>query len=344
VPSAIALAVLLLWMSGCSLSQSQQSLAPAGQRDIWWAGFAHPFKESAPQGLTGPEQHIAGKIPIVFIHGLLSSPSTWDPAIKALRADAAIADRYEFWLYQYPTGQSYLTNAANLRADLRSAVADLDPKGTDPELQQMVLIGHSMGGLIAKLEVTQSEQTLWNSISLKSPDDLRASPEVREQIEQTLFFEPLPFVNRVIFIGTPHGGSEQSDRFIGRFARSLVNFPKEMVSSYSKLVNENRDILRTSTGSKPPTSVEELSPGNPILQATRQLPIAPAVHVHSIIGTGYKMPDGTPGDGVVALTSAQLLDAESELTITTRHTNLQSDPATIREILRLLTQETSDTR
>ena len=71
----------------------------------------------------------------------------------------------------------------------------------------MVLIGHSMGGLLAKLMVQDSQSLLWEGISDQPASRLDGSPEAREMLRQAVFFKPVPGVRRIIFIATPHRGS-----------------------------------------------------------------------------------------------------------------------------------------
>ncbi|MFO1021654.1 MAG: hypothetical protein U0903_13300 [Planctomycetales bacterium] len=71
-------------------------------------------------------------------------------------------------------------------------------------LSQMVMIGHSMGGLLSKLQVTESDDKLWNLVSKQPLEQLKTNDETRGQLQQTFFFEPQPAITRVIYIATPH--------------------------------------------------------------------------------------------------------------------------------------------
>lgn len=145
-----------------------------------------------------------GRIPVVFVHGTASSPVWWAEMLNTLRADPAIRKRFQFWFYQYNSNRLILESGATLRETLSGMVKKLDPKGKDPALRQMVLVGHSQGGLLTKLQVVAPGKKLWENISDTPLDDFDADDELKELGRRMFFFEPLPFVTRVVFISTPH--------------------------------------------------------------------------------------------------------------------------------------------
>ena len=98
-------------------------------------------------------------------------------------------------------------------------MADFDPEGRDPALQTIVLIGHSQGGMLTRLMVTDSGTRFWDAASRKSFDEIKADPELREQLQKTMFFKPLPYVTRVVFIATPHQGSFRVSTFVLNLVR-----------------------------------------------------------------------------------------------------------------------------
>jgi hypothetical protein len=117
-------------------------------------GFLQPFGRGDTQPkLEFLEPHVPGRIPVVFIHGLASDEGTWFDMLNELRAWPEFHRRFEPWVFHYPTGASFLQMAATLRRQLTAAVTSLDPQGRDPALRRLVLVGHSMGGLHAKMMV-----------------------------------------------------------------------------------------------------------------------------------------------------------------------------------------------
>lgn len=319
--------------TGCRLSEKLPG---------WWNGFREPAI-AADMGLSGVDQYEPGKIPVVFVHGLLSDATTWSAMTAALAADPGIAARYQFWLYNYPTGVPYIKSGGELRSELAAAVQRLDPEGQDAALRRMVVVGHSMGGLLAKLQATGSGPALWDAVFKVPFDQFQTDPATREKLRQVFFFEPQPFVAQVIFIATPHDGSYWSEGTVGRLGARLVEFPAHMRKNFNKLVQENRLALPEDAPTSPPTSVEHLSPGNAVVRAVRDLPFGRHVGVHTIHGEIPRLLSSQRGDGVVPASSAHLADADSELVVPTSHWTIHHDARTIEEVRRILHQHADTT-
>jgi triacylglycerol esterase/lipase EstA (alpha/beta hydrolase family) len=166
-------------------------------------------------------------VPVVLVHGTASSPARWAELINELENDPRFWHDYEIWLFIYNTGNPIAYSASLLRDALTKAIADLDPEGKDPGLKQMVVIGHSQGGLLAKMTVIDTGMHLWPFTV--SPNELNVSAETRELLTHALIIKPLPFVKRVIFVATPHRGSYQALGFLGSLASWLVNLPGRFV-------------------------------------------------------------------------------------------------------------------
>ena len=145
-------------------------------------GFTAPSDTSVQPQLVMIEPYQRGKIPVVFVHGLYSDPITWVDMINELRAQRDLYDQYQFWTFSYPTGGDVLVSAAVLRQRLQLARQTYDGQHADPAMDAMVLVGHSLGGLVSKMQVTTSYDLLWNEIALQPFDALRASPEVRMKL------------------------------------------------------------------------------------------------------------------------------------------------------------------
>ena len=278
----------------------------------------------------------------VFVHGLLSDPATWINVANELRAVPWIVNRYQIWAYRYPTGEPFLDSAAKFRELLYEAVATCDHAGHDRALQQIVLIGHSMGGLISKLQVTQSQTKLWDAVANRPLDAIRADPQARERLRRLFFFEPQPSVTRVVFVGTPHQGSSWARRIVGRVGSRLITEPAEESASLATLVRNNPGVFAPQVRERTPTSVDMLESDDLVLRAMERLPINPRVTLHSIIGTGRPMLGSGPADGVVAVSSARHPGVASERYVDARHSKLHSHPDTISELIRILRQHAAE--
>jgi pimeloyl-ACP methyl ester carboxylesterase len=322
-------------------------------KDLEFKGFLTPGALKDRTGIFLSEPYQPGKIPVVLVHGLLSSPRTWAAVYNDLLADPALREHFQFWAYQYPTGDPYLTTAAGLRRSLRQLRQDLDPGNKDPALGQMVVVGHSMGGLIAKLAAVDSGDTFWKEVSDQPLAGLKLKPETRAELQQVLYFERQPEIRRVIFIATPHHGSKLSPTWAGRLADHLVTPPRAMVGDLQDLAAADPALPARLNGDRPPTSVAELAPESTALKALAARPKPAGVHYHSIIGVTWSAstwPErllagwDDPGDGVVPYASAHIDDADSELVVDADHFGVHPHPRAIREVRRILLEHYLEVR
>ena len=310
--------------------------ALAREKRTYLVNFVWPDVESAEPKLILLEPYQRGKIPVVFVHGLLSDPLTWVDLYDTIRVDPELQDRYQFWAFQYPTGDAFLRSAADLRRELGAVVARVDPEGADPALSQMVLVGHSMGGLVSQLQITWPEDRLWRSFANRPLESLQGPPQVRDRLQELFFFDPSPHIRRVVYIGTPHNGSTMATRSIGRLGSYLVRIPGADEKEYAAFLAANPGVIHRFASRRIPTSVDMLEPDNPILRGLASLPVAEGVATHSIIGTGGCRLCCERSDGVVPVSSARTAGVESELFVDAKHEDLHRHPETVREVLRIL--------
>jgi pimeloyl-ACP methyl ester carboxylesterase len=307
-------------------------------------GFLDPDVGEGGEGLRFIEPYQPGKIPVVFVHGLLSDPSTWFDMANDLQNQPWFKQHYQIWAFRYPTGKPFVKSAMDLRNQLQQAVTILDPQASDPALRQMVLIGHSMGGLVAKLQVAHSEDRIWNSFAFVPVESLKTSEKTKGMLSERCFFDPQPFVQRVVFVATPHGGSTMAARTVGRIGAALVRPGAETEEIHDQLIEDNPDAFLPQLSRRAPTSMDMLEPENPALQAIRTLRLAPCVKLHSIIGTGGTMIGDGPGDGVVAVSSALHPGVVSQRFVDATHTSIQRHPDTQIEIQNILQMHLAENR
>jgi len=308
------------------------------QSFIWqldWLQFFSPAQVLKSQLLLSrPYQR--GRVPVVFVHGTFSNPVWWAEMVNTLNADPEIRERCQIWQFLYSSGNPIFISAKELRDALTAKVHELDPNGQDPALQQMVVIGHSQGGLLTKLTVTDTGDQLWRVLSDKPLDESKLTTAQQGWVRTNLFFTPLPFVRDVVFICTPHRGSYLASKFVRRIIYKLISFPKTAVQRSADFLLHHQDIkLPRSFRGQIPTSVDGMSPENPFLLKLADIPVSPNVQAHSIvaINSDAQPPDGV--DGVVSYRSAHVDYVESEYIVRSGH-SCQSKPATIEEVRRIL--------
>ena len=279
--------------------------------------------------------HRPGRIPVVLVHGTASSPARWAEMVNEFANDPEVASRYEVWLFLYNTGNPIPFSGGLLVQSLKDAVAKLDPAGADPAMRKMVVIGHSQGGLLTKLVAVDSGTKFWDDVTSRSISELKISDEDRVLLERSMFYEPLPFVRRVIFIATPHRGSYLAAFSLSRLVTRLVAAPLRLTQLSVDLATQNSDELLTRKLERMPTSLDNMTPGNPFLVALSELPIAPRITAHSIIAVKGDGPPEEGGDGVVKYKSAHIDGVESEKIVRSSHST-QAEPYTINEVKRIL--------
>jgi pimeloyl-ACP methyl ester carboxylesterase len=306
---------------------------------IWKTELAGFFQgdlfDTLPTQLAALEPYRPGRIPVVLIHGTASSAGRWADLINDLQNDPAIRERFQFWLFIYNTGNPIPLSALQLRTALKAAISKLDPDGRDPALHNMVLVGHSQGGLLAKMLVINSGSRMFDAFSSKPIDNLVLTTETRETLRQALFVTPMPDVTRVIFIATPHRGSYVAGHSLAHLIGRLVTLPLRVTRLAAETLSGNRDALRLDTAKVRLGSVYGMTPDSPFSKTVSSIPVAPTVTAHSIIAVQGDGPVETGDDGVVEYRSAHIDEAASELVIRSSH-SVQSNPKAVAEVRRIL--------
>ena len=304
-----------------------------------WSGLLHPEQALQRANLLMIRPYEPGKIPVVMVHGLISTPLAWIPMLNELMRDPAIQEKYQFMLYMYPTGVPMPIAAASLGDSLSQAKLVFNPDGRDPAFDRMVLLGHSMGGVLSHFMSVSSGDQLWRLNSDRSFDEINGPKNILGELYRLLFFEPLPFVARIVFLATPHRGSDMSRGMVGRVGAGLINDPDYIAKLLYQLIKENPDAFDRRRFRRFPTSIETLEPNSPILMALLAMKPAPGIAYHSIIGSLRPGPKDQTTDGVVPYRSAYLEGVsplvESEKVVRSDH-SVQKDGEAIQEVRRIL--------
>ncbi len=305
-------------------------IASYGRIDSLWTNFLNMVRGERMRGkggLTFLEPYDPHRIPVVFVHGLLSSAAVWQNVANSLIRDPEIRRNYEFWVFEYPTGKPIGFSALRLREDLAAAEAKYQLT------EGLVLIGHSMGGLLCRMQVTDSRRALWDKTFKDQAEALDRKIPDASLMKRTLIFRANPSIKRVIFIATPHRGSPLASGGIGAFAVRLIRFSVDVLEAIERNALHALGIGQPIRKTLFPTSIEGLSPKSPLLIALNDLPIQ-APH-HSIIGDRGRGNTPNSSDGVVPYWSSHLTSAKSEVIVPYGH-GAMDDPQAIAEIRRIL--------
>ncbi len=282
------------------------------------------------------EPYKPDKTVVLVIHGLMDTPATWVPMINDLFGDRKIRRNYQFWFYSYPSGYPYPYSALILRRELDAIEKKFPPR------RKMVVIGHSMGGCISRTLVTDAGDKLWLEAFGKPPAQVEMPADSKRLLEEALIFKHRPEIKRVIFMSTPHRGSELASNWIGRIGSMLIRTP-------IRLLSVGPDILQSLAADpaalqlkRLPNSVDTLAPNNRFVMAINQIPITPGIPYYSIIGDRGRGDTPKSSDGVVAYWSSHLDGAKSEFIAPCGHGS-PLNPQAIAEVHRIL-DETAPNR
>lgn len=289
-------------------------------------------------GLYAMSPYDPDKIPVIFVHGLMSSPQTWIQMINTLSSDPGIRSHYQFWFYTYSSGNPVLVSAEKMR---EAVDAVWKQYGRNRNFNRMVIVGHSMGGLLAKTFALDSGDALLTKLIGREWSEVKQGlrPEEIQQMEKLAVFHQREYVSRIVFMAVPHKGSEMADWSIARWGASLISLPVKMVRNAAALAAKlipggNAEEI---TKKHLQTGIDNLSPDNPVMKGLAEMPLSKRIVYHSIIGNNRKA--GVPGgtDGVVKYESSHLDQAESERIVKSGH-SVQTNPETIRELVRILNE------
>ena len=226
-------------------------------------------------------------------------------------------------------------NNAAIRKAVTQTLQALDADGRNPASQDILLIGHSMGGILSRLMVSSSGDELWNAMLEKRKLSKDVQEKVREKMHDYMFFEPLPQVGRAVFIAAPHRGTPFADMSIARFIAGLVTLPVKVVNG---IIEPAVTLIAPELKGKkqPINGIANLSAKDDFIVRAAALPISPAVPYHSIIGNDTPdVPLAESSDSIVPYSSSHLDGAVSEKVIPSGH-SVQESPEAILEIRRIM--------
>jgi pimeloyl-ACP methyl ester carboxylesterase len=278
-------------------------------------------------GLYFLQPYDPDRIPLVFVHGLFSTPFDWVQTINGLQADPEIRKHYQFWVFGYPTGNPILYSALRLREEL----AKVDK--LYPNHHPYVVVGHSMGGMLTRMQVITVTKPMWEKGLGETAKTIFRENSSDSLVVRATTFQANPRIKRVVFICTPHRGSEMASSGLGRFGISLIALPLNIASAMTDALSSAELVQLTGSSKRLPNSITGLKPSNPALPVVNSVPIT--VPYHSIIGDRGKnhCPDCT--DGVVPYSSSHLDGAQSEVIVPGPHGACKL-PETIAELDRIL--------
>jgi hypothetical protein len=304
-------------------------------------------------GVYGVTPLQKNKQPLLMIHGLNSSPLIWYELTMAVLQDEELKQRYQIWHAFYPSGPPPFYNSMRLRKKLDELHQMLKAAGGSQQLDQLVVVGHSMGGIISKTLIQNTDFVLWDLSFTERPEQLGYAQQEMEKVKDIFIFNARPYIDKVVFMDTPHGGSESSESILAKIASWFINLPKNftlLMSNFilklgpDKITLPMREYLNGGGG---PHSVQVLSPRHPLLQGLNRLSYQRPVY--SIVGSDGSLSCRDErscsqiSDGVVPFFSAHQNKAVQEIIVQSRHNSYQS-PQALDFLLQVLRQPAGEAK
>lgn len=314
-------------------------------------GAFRPKKAINTMGLYFSEPYDPRKIPVVFTHGLMSGPATFANLTNRLLVDPVIRENYQFWFFGYPSGLAWTIPASRQRQALKELMQEYN-RGTSREMNNIVMVGHSMGGLITRFNNSTKPWTLMKGVFELSPETfegmtlenwkkgmapLHYDEQTLERLQNNFIFSPPQGVTRIVYMATPHRGSTFADNWIGRLGQRLIDLPSDMLEEVTRIATLSRGmfLLNPLQLKDELTSIRQLSPNSSLVKYMSELRGSPNVPVHSIIGDRGRNDTPNSSDGVVKYHSSHLDWSASEKIVPSGH-SVQDDPASALELRRIL--------
>ncbi|MEI8340291.1 MAG: alpha/beta hydrolase [Verrucomicrobiota bacterium] len=288
----------------------------------------HPGNYIKRAGIYLLQPYDPDRIPVLFIHGLTSSPQVWFNLINDVEKDPTLRGRFQFWVFGYPSGSPIAYSALQLRESLDGVYK------TYPKTRNMMVVGHSLGGLLSQMQAINTGRVLFDGAFKDKADEVYAKLPADDVIKKALIFNANPHINEIVFVCTPHKGSYLATGFIGDIGVWLIKLPGNVIKDMLNGVGDSLNTIAGLNHTKIPDGIQGLSPKSPLLVSMSTLPVQHPYY--SIIGTrGWPGPLPKSSDGVVPYWSSHLDGARAEMTVPYFHSCCEK-PLTIAAVKLLL--------
>jgi len=282
------------------------------------------------------EPYNPNKKVVVLVHGLASSPEAWIRLTNDVMGDPVLREHYQVWQVFYSTNMPILESRFQIYAIIQQSFNLVDSKA--PAKKDAVLVGHSMGGIIARLLVSDADLT---------PAAMKLLPNRRVQqfkndplFKSRLDIQPIPNFSRAIFLAAPHRGTEFADRWFTLAARKVIRLPGAFLGALTDVIQSSdpdlQEFIKDVDNGLIQNGPSDLSKNSNFTRLTKNVVPYKGMKFHSIMGNATKSDDiNIITDDVVPYTSAHLDGALSEKIIKGGH-SIQETPEAVLELRRIL--------
>jgi len=267
---------------------------------------------------------------LIMLHGLASSPAAWVNLTNDILNDDKLRENYQVWQIFYPTNLPILENRYQIQQLIETTYQQTDPSGQNIASQNSVIISHSMGGIIARMMLSDDnliddldrldEQGALSASEKRKIRDALKQSFGEEQLQKRFKLQALPQVDTAVFLSTPFRGTDYADRWFTRALRRIVYLPVGLV----KTITDNLatlaiqgDIANNPLGALYlQNGASQLSNKSSFIQLTKDITINDRITYHSIIANNDAditkgLAQMQPGGGKIDLSQAQEENSDS---------------------------------
>lgn len=294
-----------------------------------------PERFQEETGLYFGQPYDPDRIPVVFIHGVNSSPGTFKHMVNELAGQEWFRKKYQVWYFNYPTGNPWIVTGAAFRTFMNQARDYARAHGDHGNIAKTVIVAHSMGGLVTRSSVCDPKLSFYKAFFKVPFNQLKLDARGREIIQKGLLYKPVDYPSRVILLAVPHKGSPMAERYIFSWLSNLIKLPKRLTVDLVDITMRNAGAILIPNPNRFSTAIDTLTPNDPTIRALQELKFPRHIHLHSIIGDlgRHNSPHST--DGIVPYWSSHLDGVESEKIVPSSH-SITANPEAILEVERIL--------
>ena len=279
---------------------------------------------------------------VIMIHGLASSPEAWIAATNDIMGDAVLREHFQVWQVFYSTNMPILESRYQIYALLEQAFTDLEQQYPKQPVRNAVLLGHSMGGVITRLLLSNEDfsSKIIEHLEADQFNKYRHTKDLAPAQQRFKMKALTPEVNRAIFVSAPLQGTDFADRWFTLLARKIIKLPAGFLTASSNVlrgdIGEAADTVKKISKAFLQNGPSDLSKKSAFMQITKQAKIVPNIKYHVIIGNSTAFDDTKlMTDGIVPYASSHLPQAQSEKIINGGH-SIQYSPEAVLELRRIL--------
>ena len=287
------------------------------------------------------EPYNPNKKVLVLIHGLASSPEAWIRLTNDIMGDPVLRENFQVWQVFYSTNMPILESRFQINALVQQGFAQI--ANNTPAKKDAVLVGHSMGGVIARLMVSQADitQDAFKLVQNTRIAQFKDNPLFKARLQM----QPIPNFNRAIFLATPHRGTEYADRWHTKLARKIIRIPGAFLGAFADTLQGEiglNEFVKELGHDLIQNGPSDLSENSKFTALTEDIQPSKNIKFHSIIGNTVDTQDTKlMSDDIVSYESAYLNGAVSNKVIKGGH-SIQETPEAVLELRRILRLHLSD--